>query len=85
MVVRVDGIGVQVDPLLINGSLEPFLESNAVFYRMANIPVIGTIERILNHVYLVGPSWIRQVQCMILHQLIEHVVHQVLAEDILLP
>jgi hypothetical protein len=61
VVVGVDGFRVQVDPLLIDGSLEPFLEGDAIFYGMTNVPVIRAIEGIINHVNLVRPSRIWQV------------------------
>lgn len=84
MIVGVESIVVQVDPLLFDGSLEPFLEDDAIFYCMANIPVVVTIQRIINHVYLVRSLWFWKIQGPVLYQLVEHVLHQLPVKNVLL-
>jgi hypothetical protein len=40
MIIWIDCFGIQVDPLLVNGSLEPFLEGDAVLDDVPHIPMI---------------------------------------------
>ena len=73
MIVWIHCFRLQGQPIFINGSLQPFFESNAIFNYMPNVPMVWAIKRLVNHSHLLRPSGIRQIQKVLLIHLFEEI------------